>query len=122
MTNTAETLSEMAMSPKIKSASGMFGALCSASFKAVEGVIAVDKALVDHAWAAATGYMALGKDTMQAKSFTEALDIHVARAHARVETHAADTREIVELTRHMVSETYAPVKEAVKASRAKDAS
>lgn len=121
MTETVETKNAMSMLPQTETASKMFGALFAASRKAVEGVIEVDKALIGYARDAVTGYVDLGKESLQAKSLNELLDLHVARAHSRIETTAANTREIVELTRQKIGETYAPVKEVLEATRSTDA-
>ena len=121
MTENVETKSELTMLPKTETASKMFGAVFSAGRKAVEGVIEVDKALIGYARDAVTGYVELGKESMQAKSMNDLLDLHVARAHSRIETTAANTREILELTRQKVGETYAPVKEVFQTSRSTDA-
>ncbi|MEO0762923.1 MAG: phasin family protein, partial [Pseudomonadota bacterium] len=102
MTETVETRSDLSMLPKTETASKMFGALFAASRKTVEGVIEVDKALIGYARDAVTGYVELGKESLQAKSLNDLLDLHVARAHSRIETTAANTREIVELTRQKV--------------------
>ncbi|MEL6324973.1 MAG: phasin family protein, partial [Pseudomonadota bacterium] len=89
--------------------------------KAVEGVIEVDKALIGYARDAVTGYVELGKESVQAKSMNDLLDLHVARAHSRIETTAANTREILELTRQKAGEAYAPVKEVFQTSQSTDA-
>lgn len=121
MTEIVETKSALTVLPNTETASKMFGAFFSAGRKAVEGVIEVDKALLGYARDAVTGYVELGKETMQAKSLNDVLDLHVARAHSRIETTAANTREILELTRQKVGETYAPVKDVLQASRTSDA-
>lgn len=118
MTNSAQPRSVIDREPNTGAARGMFDALVSASCKAVEGVIAVDMAIMGRAWSVANGYVALGQQTMQSKSMNDLVDLYVAQAHARVESAAADTREIVELARQKLSETYAPVKEAFEARRA----
>ncbi|SEB00641.1 phasin family protein [Rubrimonas cliftonensis] len=120
MTEIIETTTDATTPSTTVTASKMLGALASASRNAVAGVIEVDKALFGYARDAVTGYVELGKETIQAKSLSDVLDLHVARAHARIEATAANTREIVELTREKLSETYAPVKEVVAAYRAKD--
>ncbi|MEO1495328.1 MAG: phasin family protein [Pseudomonadota bacterium] len=121
MTETVETRSDLSMLPKTETASKMFGALFAASRKTVEGVIEVDKALIGYARDAVTGYVELGKESLQAKSLNDLLDLHVARAHSRIETTAANTREIVELTRQKVGEAYVPVKEVFQTSQSTDA-
>ena len=121
MTEIVQTTNEVAMPSKTVTASQMLGALVSASRKAVAGVIEVDKTLFGYAKDAVVSYVELGKETVQAKSLSDVLDLHVARAHARIEATAANTREIVELTRQKLNETYAPVKDVVAAYRANNA-
>lgn len=118
MTENVETQGEATTQLKTEVFSQMFNALFSASRKAVGGVIEVDRALFGYARDAVTDYVELGKETMQAKSLTDVLDLYVARAHARVEATAANTREIVDLTRQKLTETYAPLKEVVETYRA----
>ena len=121
MTEIVQTTNEVAMPSKTVTASQMLGALVSASRKAVAGVIEADKTLFGYAKDAVVSYVELGKETVQAKSLSDVLDLHVARAHARIEATAANTREIVELTRQKLNETYAPVKDVVAAYRANNA-
>ena len=106
-------------SPDTEMTSGMFVAFFSASCRAVESVIAVDMAILGRAWGVANGYVALSRESIRSTSARDLIDLHIARAHARGEETAADTREIVELTRQKFGETYAPLKEAFDARRAK---
>ena len=111
----AEVISETSntVTKASKAATGLFGATFSAGRKAVEGVIAVDKALLGYVRDAATSYVDLGKETMRAKNVDELINLYAANAHARVEANAANAREVIELTKDKVTETYAPVKEAL---------
>ena len=100
-----------------KAAASMFGAVVTASRNAVSGVIEIDRTLIGYARDAVTSYVDLGKKTVQARNMNDLLDLHVANAHARVENAAANTREIVELSRQKLQEAYAPVKEVVESYR-----
>lgn len=100
-----------------KAAATMFGAAVTASRNAISGVIEIDRTLIGYAKDAVTGYVDLGKKTVQARNLNDLLDLHVASAHARVENTAANAREIVELTRQKLQETYAPVKDVVETYR-----
>lgn len=97
-----------------KVATGLIGATFAASRKAVEGVIAVDKALLGYARDAASSYVELGKETIRAKNVDELINLYAANAHARVEASAANAREVVELTKDKVTEAYAPVKDVLE--------
>jgi len=117
-TNTAsEADVETATSPR-KSAASVLGAIYTAGRTAVVGVIEIDRTLLGYAKDAVTGYIDLGKQTIKARNLNELLELHVAQAHARVETTAANAREIVELSRQKLQESYEPVKEAVATYRA----
>lgn len=100
-----------------KAAASMFGAFFSATRTAANGVIEIDRTLFGYAKDAVVGYVDLGKKSIEARNLNDLLDLHVASAHARVENTAANAREIVELTRQKVQETYAPVKEVVETYR-----
>ena len=112
----SETSNSVAKESKV--ATGILGATFAASRKAVEGVIAVDKALFGYMRDAASGYVDLGKETFQAKNVEEVINLYAANAHARVEANAANAREVIELTKDKVTETYAPVKEVIDTYRA----
>ena len=116
----AEVISETSNSVAnaSKMATGLFGATFSATRKAVEGVIAVDQALFGYMRDAASSYVDLGKETFQAKNVEEVINLYAANAHARVEANAANAREVIELTKDKVTETYAPVKEVIDTYRA----
>ncbi len=115
----AETTTSVAEATK--AATGLFSATFSASRKAVEGIIAVDKALLGYMRDAATSYVDLGKETIRAKNIEELINLYAANAHARVEANAANAREVVELTREKATETYAPVKEVLDTYRSSSA-
>jgi len=100
-----------------KAAASFFGAVFTAGRTAVAGVIEVDRTLIGYARDAITGYVELGKKSIQARNLNDLLDLHVASAHARVENTAANAREIVELSRQKLEEAYAPVKEIVATYR-----
>ena len=119
----AEVISETSNSLKnaSKVATGLFGATFAASRKAVEGVIAVDKALLGFMRDAATSYVDLGKETVRAKNVEELINLYASNAHARIEANAANAREVVELTKDKVTETYAPVKEVLDNYRSSSA-
>lgn len=107
----ADATNSVAIASKV--ATGFVGATFSASRKAVEGVIAVDKALLGYVRDAASSYVDLGKETVRAKNIEELINLYAANAHARVEANAANARDVVELTKDKVKETYAPVKEVL---------
>ncbi|MEO0678903.1 MAG: phasin family protein [Pseudomonadota bacterium] len=114
----AETPAETpAVADGAKAASTVFSALTAASRSAVMGVWEVDKALFGYARDAVRGYVDLGRETLRAKSLSDMLDLHAAKAHSRIEATVANTREIVELTREKAQEAYAPIKEVVDAYR-----
>jgi len=119
----AEVISETSttLASTTKAATGLFGATFAASRKAIEGVIAIDKALLGYARDAASSYVDLGKDTIKAKNVEELINLYAANAHARVEANAANAREVVELTKEKVTETYAPVKDVIDSYRAEAA-
>lgn len=100
-----------------KAVSGLFGAYFASSRKLIEGVIEVDKALFGYAKDAVTGYVDLGKETFQAKCLNDVIDLHAAYAHSRIETTAANAREVVELTKDKAKEAYAPMKEVIDTYR-----
>lgn len=100
-----------------KAVSGLFGAYFTSGRKAIEGIIEVDKALLGFAKNAVEGYVALGKDTMQAKCLNDVIDLHASAAHSRIETGAANAREVVELTKDKAKEAYAPMKEVIDTYR-----
>ncbi len=106
-----------AMTNAPKTAASLFGAFFSAGRTAVEGVIEIDRTLIGYARDAVTNYVDLGKQTVQARNLNELLDLYVANAHSRVENTAANTREIVDLSRQKLDETYAPVKEVIDTYR-----
>lgn len=107
----SETTNTVANASKV--ATGIVGATFTASRKAVEGVIAVDKSLLGYVRASASSYVDLGKETFRAKNVEELINLYAANAHARVEANAANAREVVELTKEKVTETYAPVKKVL---------
>ncbi len=100
-----------------KTVSNLFSAYFTSGRKVVEGVIEVDKALLGYAKEAVNGYVALGKDTVQAKCLNDVIDLHAAHAHASIESTAANAREIVELSKEKAKEAYAPVKEVIDTYR-----
>ncbi len=100
-----------------KAVSGLFNAYFASGRKAIEGVIEVDKALLGYAKDAVNGYVALGKETMQAKCLNDVIDLHAAHAHSSIEATAANAREVVELSRTKAKEAYAPVKEVIDTYR-----
>lgn len=100
-----------------KAVSGLFGAYFTSSRKVIEGIIEVDKTLFGFAKNAIDGYVTLGKDTMQAKCLNDVIDLHAAAAHARIETGAANAREVVEMTKDKAKEAYAPMKEVIDTYR-----
>jgi len=104
-----------------KAAASLISAVYKAGRTAVVGVIEIDRTLLGYAKDTVTGYVDLGKQTLQARNLNELLELHVADAHARVENTAANVREIVDLSRQKLQESYAPVKEAVAAYRASKA-
>ncbi|MFA3917423.1 phasin family protein [Ruegeria hyattellae] len=101
--------------------SSLFGAYITSSRKVVEGVIEVDKTLLGYAKNAVDGYVALGKDTMQAKCLNDVIDLQAAHAHASIENGAANAREVVELSRTRAKEAYAPLKEVIDTYRSSNA-
>lgn len=111
----SQTSNSVANASKV--ATGLVGATVAASRKAMEGVIAVDRALLGYVRDAATSYVDLGKETIRAKNIEELINLYAANAHARVEANAANAREVVELTKDKVTETYAPVKEVLQSYR-----
>lgn len=115
----SETSNSVANASKV--ATGLLGATFAASRKAVEGVIAVDKALLGYVRDAASSYGDLGKETFRAKNVDELINLYAANAHARVEANAANAREVVELTKDKVTEAYAPVKEVLENYRSSSA-
>lgn len=92
-----------------KAISGLFQALTFGTRAAVEGVIAVDKALLGYAGEAAKSYADLGRQSVSAKSVSDLFDLHVAHAHDRIEQNAANTREVLELAQSKAKEAYTPV-------------
>ena len=116
----AEVISETSttLASTTKAATGLFGATFAASRKAIEGVIAIDKALLGYARDAASSYVELSKDTVKAKNVEELINLYAANAHARIEANAANAREVVELAKDKVAETYAPVKDVIDSYRA----
>ena len=100
-----------------KAVSGLFSAYFTTGRKIVEGVIEVDKALIGYAKEAVTGYVDLGKETVQAKCLNDVIDLHAAHAHARIEATAANAREVVELSKDKAKEAYAPVKGVIDTYR-----
>lgn len=115
----SETSNSVANASRV--ATGLLGATFSASRKAVEGVIAVDKALIGYMRDAVSSYVDLGKETIRAKNVEELINLYAANAHARVEANAANAREVVELTKDKITETYAPVKEVLDSYRSSSA-
>lgn len=114
VTNLQQAETEMS---EPKTATSIFGAVFNAGRTAVNGVIEIDRTLIGYAKDAVTGYVDLGKKTIQARNLNDLLDLHVASAHARVETTAANVREIVDLSRQKLQDAYAPVKDAVATYR-----
>lgn len=96
-----------------KTATGLFQALTTGTRTAVEGVIAVDKALLGYAGEAVKSYAELGRQSFSAKCMSDLFDLHVAHAHDRIEQNAANTREVLELASTKAREAYAPVQDAV---------
>lgn len=92
-----------------KAVQGLFGAYFQSGRKAVEGVIAFDKALFGYAREAVESYANLGRDVVKAKSINEVVDLQVAFAHNRVEQNAANTREAIDLVKTKAKEAYEPV-------------
>lgn len=104
-----------------KAATGLFGATFAASRKMVEGVIAVDQALIGCMRDAASSYVDLGKKTFRAKNVDELINLYAANAHARIEANAANAREVVELAKDKATESIAPVKEVLDSYRSTSA-
>ena len=100
-----------------KAITSLFGAYFNAGKNAIEGIVEVDKALLGYAKTSFDGYVALGKETMRAKSLEDVIDLHTAHAHERIEANAANAREVVELTRDKAKLAYAPVKEVIETYR-----
>ena len=96
---------------------GLFTAYFTAARKTVEGVIEVDKALIGYAREAAESYVALGKDTVNAKCLNDVIELQAAHAHARIGANAANAREVVEMTKDRAKEAYAPLKEVIDTYR-----
>ncbi|WP_372574711.1 phasin family protein [Ruegeria jejuensis] len=118
-TNAADTVSKATTSIANVSntVSSLFGAYVTSGRKVVEGVIEVDKTLLGYAKNAVDGYVALGKDTMQAKCLNDVIDLQAAHAHASIENGAANAREVIELSRTRAKEAYAPLKEIIDTYR-----
>ena len=114
---TVATETSKTVSNATQSVSNLFGACFSAGRKTIEGMIEVDKALYGYAKDAVGSYATLSKETMKAKSINDVIDLHVASAHARVEANAANTREVIEMTREKIQDAYAPVKEVIDTYR-----
>ena len=115
----SETTNTVANASKV--ATGVVGAYFAAGRKAVEGVIAVDKALLGFMRDAASSYVDLGKETIRAKNVEELINLYAANAHARVEANAANAREVVELAKDKATEAYAPVKDVIDSYRSSTA-
>lgn len=117
---TSQAEVETPTSPRV-AVSSLVDAVFKAGRTAVVGVVEIDRTLLGYAKDAVTSYIDLGKQTVQARNVKELLELHVARAHAGVETTAANMREIVELSRQTLQDSYAPVKEVVATYRASKA-
>lgn len=100
-----------------KAVSGLFNAYVTSGRKAIEGIVEVDKTILGFAKDAFSGYVTLGKDTMQAKCLNDVIDLHAAHAHASIEASAANAREVVELSKTKAKEAYAPVKDIIDTYR-----
>ncbi len=108
MANTTATVAETT-----KAVSGLFSALSLSGRKAVEGVIAFDKALFGYSKDALKSYADHGRAVVKAKSVNDLIDLQVAYAHGMIEQNAANAREILDLATLKAKEAYAPVQEAV---------
>ncbi|MCL6282465.1 phasin family protein [Ruegeria sp. 2012CJ41-6] len=122
-TNAADTVSKAtnSIANVSNTVSSLFGAYITSGRKLVEGVIEVDKTLLGYAKNSFDGYVALGKDTMQAKCLNDVIDLQAAHAHASIENGAANAREVVELSRTRAKEAYAPLKEVIDTYRSSKA-
>ncbi len=106
-------------SKQVNAVFNMFGALATAGRKSVEGVIEIDKTLIEYSKDYVNRVAALGSDTVKAKCFNDVIDLQASFAHNSVETAAANTREIIEMARTSSKEAYAPVKEVIDGYRNK---
>ncbi len=112
-TPAADAVSKIVDNEQINAVFGMFGALATAGRKSVEGVIEIDKNLIEYSKDYFSRVTALGNDTIKAKCLNDVIDLQASFAHNSVETAAANTREIIELARTSSKEAYAPVKEVI---------
>lgn len=95
-----------------KAVTDLFGAFYHSGRKSVEGVIAVDKALLGYAKDTVSGTYDAARKSMGAKDINELIDIQASYAHRYIEASATNAREAIDLARMKALDAYAPLKDA----------
>ena len=114
---TTKTARNSAAKQPVAAATNVFSSLAKSGSKTLEGIVEIDKALLGYARNTVVSYVDHGKASLSAKDVNTLIDLQASFLHTMIETGAANTREVVDLTKTMVDEAYAPVKEAIASLR-----
>lgn len=108
-----KTTRKAAAAQPVAATTTVLSSLTDSGRKTLEGVIEIDKALLGYARESITGFVDHGKASLAAKDINSLIDLQASFLHTMIETGAANTREIVDLTKTKVEEAYAPVTDAI---------
>jgi phasin family protein len=95
-----------------------FDAVAASGKATLEGVIAIDEALLGYTRVAFDDTVAHWREALKAKNVADLLELQKQFAQGRYETVSEQGRELVDLTREQVEKSWSPLREFVPAQKA----